>query len=196
MPGVEPTKRRFVDMQQEALKRAQFVKKVGMVSLIVMSSLCVILAACAPAITSVKDISSIPSNEVLVFGEIITTNFEEETYIIILTEEGSNQASTVKLHSNERVYWQLKPGKYLMRSFVMKSGLLDETRTVGRIWVKFEVPNENAPVYIGTLKIEKLEMLSKIIIEDNMDIALAELNKKFSMPVRNVKKSLMKKENN
>lgn len=152
--------------------------------------LCCALVACSPAII-VKDINSIPPDEILVFGEIIATNVKNNSgYTIFILEEGTQKEVEWQMNGDKLVFWHLRPGRYIITSLNIMAGM---TYGVGRIWVKFEVPSQYDSVYIGTLRLATGTVAS-IIIEDNMELAIAALNDKFSSPPLTMTKSLMKKE--
>lgn len=162
----------------------EFNTKISTVSFISLI-LCFVLVGCAPAI-GVKKVTDVPADEALVFGEIVAMNLKSNTgYSVFILDEGSRKEATWEM-SEDTVYWHLPPGKYVITSFQLMNGF-------GRIWVKFEVPSGHKAVYIGTLKVA-VGVISTVTIEDNMEFALAALNKKFSSPPMTVTKSLMKKE--
>jgi hypothetical protein len=158
---------------------------------VLMSSLfCLALFACAPAI-SVKDIKSIPPNEVLVFGELIATNIKDNKGLsIFIKEEGSQDEIRWPMKGDNLFYWHLKPGKYIITTFTRPIGT---GIGGGRIWAKFEVPRDCEAVYVGTLKVT-LGGISSVTIHDDMDRALEKLKERLSVTELPVKKNLIRKE--
>ena len=143
---------------------------------LILSVLCFVLFACAPAI-AVKDIKSIPPNEALVFGEFIATNIKDNRgYSIFIKEEGSQEEFPWPMKGDKLFYWHLRPGRYIITSFQRMHGMWTG---VGRIWAKFEVPSNCEAVYIGTLKVA-LGGISSVVIYDDMERTLSTLKERLT----------------
>jgi hypothetical protein len=167
--------------------KRKMAREISLLNLLISLFLCYVLAACTHSI-AVRDIRSIPANEVLVFGEIIATSTKGivDNYVIFLLDEESKEEVAWPMKKEKYVYWHLRPGKYIITAFQVMNGF-------GRIWVKFEVPKGYNAVYIGTLRVS-LGVISSKVVVDRMDEALATLKEKFSLKEFKVKKSLMSKE--
>ncbi|VAW59690.1 hypothetical protein MNBD_GAMMA11-2177 [hydrothermal vent metagenome] len=132
---------------------------------------------------AVEDFSSIPGNEVLVFGKINILSEKEIPAFSVHVESASEENDMISRVENDKYFfWHLKPGKYKITYFQFYGFV--------RIWVDFEVENESPVMYIGNLEATP-EVLSKVVIKNEFLNAKKELDKKYNKSIENISISIM-----
>lgn len=160
--------------------------------LLLIVAIAFLTTGCASDSISIKDISSIPKDENIVFGQIKALNMgEEPSFKIFLRTDKSQRERATLINQDGYFLWHLKPGNYIITAF-SRSVWWAASVGWGRIWVTFEVKKDSPITYIGTMDLIG-GAVSKTVIRNNIDTARERL-KKYNLREENISVNLMKKE--
>jgi hypothetical protein len=151
-----------------------------------------LITGCASDPISIKNISSIPKDENIVFGQIKALNMgEEPSFKILIRTDKSRSEKATLIDQDGYFLWHLKPGNYIITAF-KRSVWWAQSVGWGRIWVTFEVKKDSPITYIGTMDLIG-GAVSKTVIRNNIDTARERL-KKYNLREENISVNLMKRE--
>lgn len=156
------------------------------------------LISCSSRTIEFKSIQTLSENESIVFGQLkLLFTGEEMQFIrvpgfkfnIYIYDEETDNYIEYPLYGDGSFFWKLKPGHYVITTC---SGATSGTPfTQYNIGAKFFVPNDKAIIYIGTISIQYKSNKYSKSIEDEYEIDVEKLEKKYPL-ITKMKKKIIK----